>query len=48
MRKAAVWGVVLEVMCQEDPRQGQLGSLARHSLLLAAPWGSKPATASTP
>ena len=48
MRKAAVWGVGLELMCQEDLRRGQLGGLARHSLLLAAPWGSKPATTSTP
>lgn len=42
MRKAAVWGVGLEVLCKEGPRRGQLGCLARHSLLPDAPWGSKP------
>lgn len=29
-------------MCKEVLRRGQLGGLARHSLLPAAPWASKP------
>lgn len=40
--KAAAWGVGREVMRKEVLRWGQLGGLARHSLLPAALWASKP------